>query len=149
MLRHVMLALSVLCASGCIVMGPSADVVSRAPCASGQFEAILVETNGGATTSFGYEVHLVPMGQDPSTDSEVGYLYGALRNAQAYGATLRWKSGTTLAVEFLEVQRIVRHKPTIRVGGTEFRIELTSGVEDLAAPAGGMLYNLERASRSK
>jgi hypothetical protein len=47
----------------------SRDEVARVAAPGGQVEAVLVETNGGATTSFGYEVHVVERGGSP--DNEV------------------------------------------------------------------------------
>jgi hypothetical protein len=145
----VTLGIVLVSTAGCLDMGASHDVVRRVTCPSVPVDAVLVETNGGATTSFGYEVHLVPRGQKPSQGSEVAFLYGAVRNSNAYGANLRWTSGDTLAVEVLEARKIVRHKPSAQLGSADFHIQLVPGVEDTSAPAGGMLYNLERANQSK
>jgi hypothetical protein len=54
---------------------------ARVASPDGRVEAVLVETSGGATTSFGYEVHVVEKGR-PAGD-RVAWVYGAGRNAQA------------------------------------------------------------------
>jgi len=69
----------------------SFDEVARVSNSNATVDAVLVETNGGATTSFGYEVLILPHGQQPKrSDHAVVSLYGAGRNDHAYGANLRW-----------------------------------------------------------
>src|SRR6267142_6719220 len=64
----------------------SFDEVARVPHPNANVDAVLVETNGGATTSFGYEVFIFPRGQKPKrSDHAVASLYGAGRNDHAYG----------------------------------------------------------------
>ncbi len=56
----------------------SFDEVARASNSNANVDAVLVETNGGATTSFGYEVFVLPRGQKPKrSDHVVASLYGA------------------------------------------------------------------------
>ena len=117
-LSFLPIALTLLAGCGLV----SRDEVVRVASPDGRVEAVLVETNGGATTSFGYEVHVVEKGR-PAGD-RVAWLYGAGRNAQAYGANLKWTGENELVIEYIKVS-------------------LRSGVNDPTAPAGGMLYNLE------
>lgn len=70
-----------------LVGEPSKDEVARVVSPSGKVDAVLVEINGGATTSFGYEVYVVERGAQPSGSPTVS-LYGAVRNQHAYGANL-------------------------------------------------------------
>jgi hypothetical protein len=63
--------------------GVSRDEVARVTSPDGTVDAVLVEVNGGATTSFGYQVFLVQRGGKRSDPSEVAELYEATRNAQA------------------------------------------------------------------
>jgi hypothetical protein len=121
---------------------PSDDEVARLASPSGYIDAVLVETNGGATTSFGYEVYVVKHGAKPSGTSAVS-LYRALRNPQAYGANISWSSPNSLTVEYLSAQIAQVNTQTQSVGTTTVQFVLREGVTDNAAPPGGMLYNLQ------
>lgn len=123
----------------------SFDEVARVAHPNANVDAVLVETNGGATTSFGYEVFLLPRGQKPKqSDHAVASLYGAGRNAQAYGLNPRWIQNDTLVVEYLEAQHADWRNGSLAVNGHVITIVMKSGVNDPTAPPGGMLYNLER-----
>jgi hypothetical protein len=125
----------------------SRDEVARVASPGGQAEAVLVETNGGAITSFGYEVHVVERGGSP--DNEVAWLYGAVRNANAYGANRKWVGEKALVVEYLEARDQALRQPSLKLAGKEIEVSLRSGVVDPAAPAGGMAYNLERTRNER
>jgi hypothetical protein len=62
--------------TACLLMGASRDEVARASSSAGDLDAVLVETNGGATTSFGYFVYVVPHDGKPSEGTEVATLGG-------------------------------------------------------------------------
>ena len=133
--------------AGCLDLGsPSRDEVARVASPSGQAEAVLIERNGGATTSFGYQVYLVRRGQQFQKGQQVATLYGAFRNDNAYGVNLRWRDEQTLALEFLGTRSLDISRPVVRIGNNEVRITSHGGVSDPSAPAGGMLYNLSRKS---
>ena len=134
----VAVALAALTACGLV----SRDEVARVPSPDGRVDAVLMETNGGATTSFGYEVHVVEKG-GPASD-QVASLYGAGRNENAYGANLKWISGNELVVEYLDARDQTLERASVSVAGRAIKVSLRSGVSDPTAPAGGMLYNLER-----
>jgi hypothetical protein len=125
-----------------LVIAPSAseDEVARVPSPEGRFEAVLVETNGGATTSFGYEIHVVPTAGKPN-GSPAALLYGAVRNESAYGVNLKWESPNRLAVEFLQAKSVELKASELSVAGREVQVALRPGTVDPSAPAGGMLYN--------
>jgi hypothetical protein len=127
--------------------GHSWDEVARVRAPGGGADAVLIETNGGATTSFGYHVYVVPPGaavpRGTRAASEVARLYGATRNAEAYGATLRWVGADTLAVEYQTARDDTLLHPTVMLAGRAVQIVLRPGVADLDAPPGGMLYNLQ------
>jgi len=128
----------------CGLLGcPSFDEVARSTSPDGQVDAVLVEVNGGATTSFGYRIHVLPKGKAPSDESEAASLYGAARSESAYGANLHWRSGSALVVEYLTARSAELKHPTTSVGGEEITVELVAGIPDPNAPPGGMLYNLE------
>ncbi len=124
-----------------LVGEPSKDEVARVVSPSGNIDAVLFETNGGATTSFGYEVYVVERGAKPSGSPAV-LLYGAVRNQHAYGANLRWPSPDSLAVEYLSAKSAKVKMDTQPVGTQAIHFALREGVTDNAAPPGGMLYNL-------
>jgi len=126
----------------------SFDEVARVPHPSASLDAVLVETNGGATTSFGYEVFILPRGGHPKRSAApVASLYGAGRNERAYGVNLRWQADDTLVVEYLEAQHTALRDNHVTVNGRAINVLMKSGVNDPAAPPGGMLYNLERRRR--
>lgn len=119
----------------------SKDEVARVTSPLGDIDAVLVETSGGATVSFGYEVSLVPRGvKGPGTLS--AFLYGATRNDRAYGANLRWGSESNLQVEFAHAKRATLDKPIVTVVGRKVQVELREGITDAIAPAGSMFRNL-------
>jgi hypothetical protein len=122
------------------------DEVARAPSPSGRVDAVLVERNGGATTSFGYEVFLVPGGGSAPSDSKqaVAWLYGAVRSDSAYGVNLRWITPDSLGLEYLEAREAKLLQPIVTVRGDRVHIRFRSGIEDRSAPAGGMEYNLRK-----
>jgi hypothetical protein len=127
---------------GLLVSEWSKDEVARVVSPSGNIDAVLIETNGGATTSFGYEVYVVEHGAQPSGSSAVS-LYGAVRNQDAYGANLRWSSSDSLSVEYLSAKSAKVNTPTQSVGTQAIHVTLRDRVTDKAAPPGGMLYNLQ------
>ena len=107
---------------------------------NGSFEAVLTETNGGATTSFGYEVSIAPKGAGKA--ESVASLYGAVRNEQAYGVNLSWVDNHTLRVQYLRAKAVQNVAKTVIVQGQQIAIQMQSGIEDSRAPRGGMHYNL-------
>lgn len=124
-----------------LVGEPSKDEVARVVSPDGNIDAVLFETNGGATTSFGYEVYVVAHGAQPSGSPAVS-LYGAVRNHHAYGANLRWASADSVAVEFLSAKSTKIDRQAQSIGTQTIRIAVREGITDNAAPPGGMLYNL-------
>jgi hypothetical protein len=123
----------------------SEDEVARLAAPSGDVEAVIVETNGGATTSFGYGVYVVERRDRPSSSSQVASFYGAHRSDTAYGVNLRWESNDTLAVEYLGAKSANLLRPVVRAARRPIAVSLRSGVQDNDAPSGGMLFNLRQA----
>lgn len=119
----------------------SEDEVTRVSSPDGRLEAVLVERNGGATTSFAYEVHVIPAGGSVG-EREAVFLYGAIRNPSAYGANLRWLSLDHLRVEYLEAKIGELKHPKMTADNRTVTVSLAPGVLDASAPPGGMLYNL-------
>ncbi len=139
----------VLALGGCIASsGYSWDEVARVRAPDGRADAVLIETNGGATTSFGYHVYVVAPGAAvPRTargePGEAVRVYGATRNANAYGATLRWAGADTLAVEYHEASSDTLLHRAVTLAQRTVQVVLRPGVADASAPPGGMLYNLQ------
>jgi hypothetical protein len=127
--------------SGCTLGEWSFDEVARVPHES--VDAVLVETNGGATTSFGYEVFVLRHGAKPKRGDAAASFYAAVRNDNAYGVNLRWQPNDTLAIEYLEARNAKILANPVQVDGRPITLVLKSGVNDPSAPAGGMLYNLQ------
>jgi len=119
------------------------EEVARVSSPDGQVEAVLIETDGGATTSFGYRILVAKKGSW-FPGEEVAWLYGAFRNEQAYGVNFKWCSDTELCVEYLNARQTELKKPSIYVKGRNIEVTLHSGLADPTAPAGGMLYNLRK-----
>ena len=134
-----------LLVAGCLFGRPSRDEVSRVRSPDGAIEAIVVETNGGATTSLGYEIHVVSAGHPPESAHRVAFLYGAGRNASAYGVNLRWTSPASLSIEYRDAKSANLDQPRVAIASRQVSVTLAGGIEDPSAPPGGMLYNLQRA----
>ena len=141
-------AVILLCAGALFLLmaafsgGVSEDEVARVRAPNGRWDAVLLERNAGATTSFGYKVYVVPAGKTPR-GTEAAFLYGAIRNPSAYGANLHWPSSDRLEIEYLQTKTGELKQPkVIGSGGSFVTVSLQAGVTDPSAPAGGMLYNL-------
>jgi hypothetical protein len=119
----------------------SSNEVTRVTSPDGRLDAILIELNGGATTSFGYEIKIAQHGGQPT--QQLAYLYGAIRNEQAYGANLHWNGNDVLDISFLRTKAPPVLKSPIEVDGRAVRAVLQVGVPDPSAPPGGMSLNLK------
>jgi hypothetical protein len=130
--------------SGCHLHVPdaSANEVARITSPDGLVDAVLSEHNGGATTSFGYDVAVAS--HDHAQVHRVANLYGATRSPQAYGVNLRWASSDHLDFEFFSTKTPPTLYSPVAVGGKSITVTLRSGVIDTEAPPGGMLYNQKR-----
>lgn len=133
--------LSLLACIGCWPL-ISHDEVARVSSPDGQIDAILFESNGGATTSFLYEVD--PGSKQSRRGKQVARLVGAVRNAQAFGVDLNWKNDHTPVIQCLHTETPPEMQSSVDVDGRNVQIVLHTGIEDKSAPAGGMLYNLRK-----
>jgi hypothetical protein len=75
---------------------------------------------------------------------EVADLYGAARNANAYGVNLRWIDRRTLRIEYAIATDARLWSPVTLWGVGTVRTTLAPGIVDPSAPAGGMEYNNRR-----
>jgi hypothetical protein len=130
--------------AGCLI---SRDEVARTNSPSRDVDAVVVETNGGATTSFGYEIHLVPAGRSKYWGTRVARLHGAVRSGRAYGVNLRWRGPAHLDVEYLRAESaVVESGGSFKVSGKTISVTLTDGIDDPKACPGGMLYDLKMSN---
>jgi len=103
--------------------------------------AVVYEVNGGATTSFAYEVEIEDSGIF-SFARKVAYTYGAIRNNNgAYGVTPRWVSDEELHIQYFSSRHDEVFSPYKRLFGAPVRVELKLNINDSSVPAGGMLHN--------
>ena len=127
--------------AGCDMLGEvSRDQVAAVTSPDGRTRAVLFETNGGATTSYGYEIELELASRDGDPVA-AGKLYGAARSQCSWGVNLHWLSPTELAVDFREADR-TEIPISVEVGAKSVKVTERSGQSDEAAPCGGMLANL-------
>jgi hypothetical protein len=138
MMNRFAIIFLVLLTSSCA----SKDEVARQLSPAGNAEAILIETNGGATTSFGYEVY-VRSTINSINKIKVATFYGAIRSESAYGINLNWVSNETIELQYLRAKSAQLLEPLIVLNDVKYKVVLRSGAVDASAPAGGMLYNLQ------
>jgi hypothetical protein len=136
--------------SNCMVAdAPSHDEVARYASPDGGTDAIVIESNGGATTSFWYDVCLSPHTGTCTARDSIASLYGAARSEQAYGVNVRWIDSTNLAIDFLSAERSSIRRPISHLNGRSIKVVLHPGITDPAAPPGGMLYNKQGRPQDK
>jgi hypothetical protein len=130
--------------SASCIGGWSEDEVARIACPSGGIDAVLTESNGGATTSFGYHIYLVATGRSYKKGTKVASLYGATRNESAYGVNLKWSGPEELVIWYLKARNTNVPHDQATVDGHQVRVVLFGGINDSNAPPGGMVYNLQK-----
>ena len=118
------------------------DVVRTETTPDGRYVAELVEENGGATTSFGYEVLIRRKGSRQEPDWVV-YGYGTSRSKSAYGMNLSWVSDNELLVSYHKTRELNTRDEPLTLDGRTFKVTVRGGVLDETAPPGGMLWNLQ------
>lgn len=140
-MRTAIILAPLLMLTGCDLTGEvGRDRVAAVTSPDGATRAILFETNGGATTSYGYEIELAPASQGGEVVA-AGQLFGAARSQCSWGVNLRWLSPTELAVDLKEADR-TEIPMRVEVGVKSVTITERYGISDEAAPCGGMLANL-------
>ncbi|QNO26213.1 hypothetical protein EEB18_015715 [Sphingopyxis sp. OPL5] len=127
--------------------GSSRDEVAWAKSPDGRVHAILLETNGGATTSFGYLIELHPADHQGEKPVNAGSLYGAVRSDCAYGIDLHWNDANTLVLRFDSAKKM-DVPASVTVAGKRIRIAVEDGMKNESAPCGGMAANRVAANGS-
>ena len=133
------LILPMIMLGGChdLLGSPEREQVAWANSPDGAVHAILIEINGGTTTSYGYEVELHPASHHNEKPGPAGRLHGATRSSCAYGVNIGWLSPDHLTLEYDRADR-VEVPAKVDVAGLTITIETKSGVSDAGAPCGGM-----------
>ena len=139
MIRAVVICFFLVLSAGCA----SHDEVARSSSPDRTLDAVVIEGNGGATTSFWYDIYITKAGAPYASGLFVGSVYGAVRNESAWGVNLKWKSPVDLDVEYLSAKKATLEHPHITLGNRSVNVTLLSGVVDATAKPGGMLYNRE------
>jgi len=125
------------------LLSPSEIEVARKTAPNGRVDAVIYETNGGATTSFGYNIYILKPGDKAGfLIKPVASIYGAKRNKNSYGVNLKWSDECTLNVSYYESHRNSHLTDKISVLNKDYHIVYKPGVIDEEAPPGGMHYNL-------
>ena len=104
----------------------------------GSLMASVVEINGGATTDFAYEV-TVARNWPLHWDHSVAGFYGAGRSDCANGVNIRWINNDTLSITYKNAKSTDVDQAVQMLGRT-VHIIAKEGVDDPAAPCGGMEY---------
>jgi hypothetical protein len=122
---------AMLLAGGCTVFDTASHVeIARAVSPDGRVDAVVIETNGGATTSYAYDVCIAPHGEHCDRSDSVANLYASRHGNDDYGVDTRWQGNSLLRVEFGSADYSRLLEPGVRVAGREVRVELQSGVWD-------------------
>ena len=127
--------------SGCGIPPASHEIVARTTAPDGQTDAIIIESNGGATTSFWYDVCFARRGENCTTYESAAMLYGAGRNDYSYGVNVRWDGTNDLIIEYQTAQSTKVANAPVLPSGQRIDVHLRPGVTDLEAPPGSMLQN--------
>jgi hypothetical protein len=122
---------------------PSLEEVARIASPSGKLEAVLIETNGGATTAFGYLIYVVKTGsKPPKTEKAPADFYRPAGNGSRYGVNLRWKNDALLYADYLSATLAHNSGHAAVYGFEPVTIELRSGIVDPSMPSSEMLHNI-------
>jgi hypothetical protein len=102
----------------------------------GQTHAILIETDGGATTSFGYLVELHPSDHQGQVPVRVADFYRVVSDCD-YGLDMRWADANTLILRLRSASQM--HVDRLAsVGEKTIRVVVQTGVGQSAEPCRGM-----------
>jgi hypothetical protein len=131
---------------GPVFSDPSREEVARLTSPSGAFDAIVFEINGGATTSFGYEVHIAtagaqlkPMSPIQGRKTSAIHLYGATTKL-GYGMSLVWTSPTALLVEYEQARDAALQKPAVNIGNATVSVSLKNDFASDQPLPHGIIY---------
>ena len=96
------------------VFEPHQEELARVPSPSGLLEAVVVETDGGATTPFNHLVYVVERGAQAQANPVV-VLRSAIRYADQRGVDVQWSAADQLRVEYQQARSITVNAPTVTI----------------------------------
>lgn len=107
----------------------------KAASPNGKYQAIVMESSEGSTTSYYYRVCVVQPEEKCSKRSEVAMLYDAARSRTSYGVNLLWTDN-----DHLEIRYLIAKQATISrtKSASNVLIELKAGIDDPNAKPGAM-----------
>lgn len=120
--------------SGCT---PEALEAARITSPDGSNDAVVLEGGVDATSPYNYVVCVVPVRKTCDKDHAVAEIYGATRNAEAYGVDVRWASPGQLDVSYLHANK-AQVLQSIGSESSAVTLSLKDGVENAQAPPGSM-----------
>jgi len=103
----------------------------------GQTHAILIETNGGATTAYGYLVELHPSDHQGEKPVRAAKLYRVASDCE-FGPAIHWRDADTLTVGFETAQQIQVNEE-VTVGRKKIHVIVDRTLGDPAKPCKGMI----------
>jgi len=132
-----MMILAGLLLSSCDITGEvSHEERAWAASPDGQTHAILIETNGGATTAYGYLVELHPSDHQGQEPTRVANFYRVESDCE-YGLDMRWKDADTLVLAVKSADQ-THVGASVDVGGKHIRVLVQTKIGDSAEPCRGM-----------
>jgi len=135
-MRNIIILAGLLLTSCDIIGDVSHEERAWAASPDGRTHAILIETNGGATTAFGYLVELHPSDHQGEEPIRVADFYRVDSHCE-YGLNMRWKDANTLVLGIGSASQM-HVKGSVSVGGKPIRVVVQTGVNDTADPCRGM-----------
>lgn len=132
-----MIILAGLLLSSCDITGDVGHE-ERAWAASpdGRTHAILTETNGGATTAYGYLVELHPSDHQGQEPIRVADFYNVGSDCE-YGLSMRWRDANTLVLAINSADQM-HVAPSADVGGKHIRMIVQTRTHASPEPCQGM-----------
>ncbi len=91
--RFQLLFLMILCLISCTNFVERKEIL-RVKSPDSLVDAVLVRTNAGATTSYGYMLYIIPSGKEPKMGNEV------LKADNLVNVTLNWKQSRFLEIRY-------------------------------------------------
>lgn len=113
----------------------------RVPCPDQVLDAVVFASSVAATSSFGYDLHIVPAGTDPAVNElPVARLRAPFRaGGTEYGTSgidLHWPDNASVLVEYLRADEVsIAPTEPVVVEGRSVWVELVDGVTRSAAAA--------------
>jgi hypothetical protein len=102
----------------------SNEEIARVRSPSNDLDAVVLETNGGATTAFGYRVHVVPAGRSAFWGAQVASLESVATCAGARGVAPHWAAADRLDLEYRAARSAHLGSPSLTMKGHTLTVRL-------------------------